>query len=321
MSVASATVPVRGLCHSEGMLDIAIRTENWQKHVRVSEETLRDLVLRIGGDGDRFLVVQRIPDIPDEFIQVWHEDGGGFQLEHRAGAPERHFVVEGGDAERVASVMARWARREVAWDRGLGWAPADLPLPEPVPELAAELRETLEERVRELLRCGYDDRERLAETAEDYLVEGDVRPVSRAQAAALVDRLWLERVHEMADWTGTTDPERITAAFESLERAGITARENFTCCRNCGTTEIGGEGDEDARGFVFFHFQCTEGAANGGALYLLYGGFDGTAKSTVEVGHEVARALRGQGLTVEWDGSPESSMLVTGLDWRKRLTG
>ncbi|MEU8529551.1 MULTISPECIES: DUF6891 domain-containing protein [Streptomyces] len=303
------------------MLDITVRTENWQHHVRVSEETLRDLALRIGGDGDRFLVVQRIPDIPDEFIQVWHEDGGGYQLEHRAGGPERHYVVEGGDAERVAAVIVRWARRETAWDHGLGWALADLPLPEPVPEIDEEIRGVLEDRVRELLRCGYDDRERLSEAAEHHLVEGEVRPVTRAQASALVDRLWLERVEEMAGWAGTTDPERVTAAFETLEGAGITARENFTCCRNCGTTEIGGEGEEDARGFVFFHAQCTEGAANGGPLYLLYGGFDGVAETTTAVGREVTDALRGQGLTVEWDGSPESSILVTGLDWRKRLTG
>ncbi|MFG2333699.1 DUF6891 domain-containing protein [Streptomyces sp. NPDC048604] len=303
------------------MLDIAVRTENWQKHVRVSEDTLRDLALRIGGDGDRFLVVQRIPDIPDEFIQVWHEDGGGYQLEHRAGGPERHFVTEGGDAQKVAAVMTRWARRETAWDRGLGWKPADLPLPEPVPEPDAEVRAVLEERVRELLRCGYDDRERLAETAEEYLVDGEVRPVTRAQAAALVDRLWLARVAESADWEGVTDPERISAAFEALDGAGITARENFTCCRNCGTAEIGGEGGADARGFVYFHSQCTEGAANGGPLFLLYGGFDGTAQSAAEVGREVTEALRGQGLTVEWDGSPESSIQVTGLDWRKRLTG
>ncbi|WP_406860541.1 hypothetical protein ABZO31_08805 [Streptomyces sp. HUAS MG47] len=303
------------------MLDITVRTENRQKHVRVSEDTLRDLALRIGADGDRFLVVQRIPDIPDEFIQVWHEDGGGFQLEHRAGAPDRHYVTEGGDARKVAAVMARWARREVAWDRGLGWQPADLPLPDPVEELDAEVGDVVEERVRELLRCGYDDREWLTETAEEYLVDGEVRPVSRAQAAALVDRLWLERVAESADWVGVTYPERITAAFRALDGAGITARENFTCCRNCGTAEIGGEGDDDARGFVYFHAQCTEGVANGGPLFLLYGGFDGTAESSAEVGREVAEALRGQGLTVEWDGSPESSIQVTGLDWRKRLTG
>ncbi|GAA3642822.1 hypothetical protein GCM10022267_31820 [Lentzea roselyniae] len=44
---------------------------------------------------------------------------------------------------------------------------------------------------------------------------------------------------------GETDPERLTRAFAALREAGITARENFTCCRSCGESEIGGEGGSD----------------------------------------------------------------------------
>ncbi|MFD7980886.1 DUF6891 domain-containing protein [Streptomyces sp. NPDC059071] len=92
--------------------------------------------------------------------------------------------------------------------------------------------------------------------------------------------------------------------------------------RTCGTSEIGAEeGADRARGFVFFHYQCTEGAASGGPLYLLYGGFDRSPDTTAAVGGEVAEALRGQGLTVDWDGDPGQAIRVTGLDWRKRLTG
>jgi hypothetical protein len=46
-----------------------------------------------------------------------------------------------------------------------------------------------------------------------------------------VDRLWLDRLAEQAAWEGVTDPERLALAFGALEEAGITARENFTCCR------------------------------------------------------------------------------------------
>ncbi|MFB8061768.1 hypothetical protein ACFC6U_37145, partial [Kitasatospora purpeofusca] len=56
--------------------EIVVKTENWERHVRVSAENLADLVRRIGADGDRFLVVQRVPDLPDVFTQVWHESGG-----------------------------------------------------------------------------------------------------------------------------------------------------------------------------------------------------------------------------------------------------
>lgn len=46
-------------------LAVKVKTENWQEHARISAGGLRELVHRIGGADDRFLVVQRIPDVPD----------------------------------------------------------------------------------------------------------------------------------------------------------------------------------------------------------------------------------------------------------------
>ncbi|MER7534571.1 hypothetical protein ABTX77_07245 [Streptomyces sp. NPDC097704] len=305
------------------MLDIAVETENQEKHVRPSEEDLTGLVRRIGADGDRFLVLQRIPDLPSVFAQVWHDAGGDYQVEHRAGAPELHFGTRLDDPGRVAEVLAAWARGEDGWDAGPSWENLGFPPAPEAPELPEEIREQLEQRVREQLRCGYADRAGLTRAAQEDVFSPEEYAVSREQAEALVDRLWLERVEEMADWEGPTDPERITAAFTALDAAGILAREHFTCCRNCGTSEIGAEeGAEHARGFVFFHTQCTEGAADGGPLYLLYGRFDHSPETTAAaVGEEVAAALRGQGLSVRWDGDPGQAILVTDLDWRRRLTG
>ncbi|WP_327730106.1 hypothetical protein OG250_32125 [Streptomyces sp. NBC_00487] len=307
-------------------LAVKVDTETGEKHARISAERLRELVCRIGDRGDRFLVVQRIPDIPDVFVQVWHEradDGadGEYQLEYREDR-DRFFGAVLTDPERVAEAMTGWARRTPGWETGIEWTPVEHDAPEEVPELPDDVREQVEERVRELLRCGYDDRARLSEAAEEYLVDGDARPVSRAQARQLVDRLWVERLAEQETWDGVTDPERLTRAFEALQSAhGITARENFTCCRNCGTTEIGAEGSPDARGFVFFHSQCTEGAAAGYGLMLLYGGFDDAAETTTAVGRQVVAALAAEGLSAEWDGDPTKAITVTPLHWHKRLVG
>ncbi|MFI8385647.1 DUF6891 domain-containing protein [Streptomyces sp. NPDC085540] len=190
-----------------------------------------------------------------------------------------------------------------------------------VPALGTEVERELAEAVRGWLRCGYAGRDALTESAEEYLVQGNVRPVSREQAARLVHRLWQERLAEQAAWTGTTDPERITSAFAALEASGITARENFTCCRGCGLGEIWGDGAEDARGFVFFHAQATEGAAGGRDLFLMYGGFEPDEALTVSVGREVVSALDAEGLGWTWGGAAHDAIRVTGLDWRKRLTG
>jgi hypothetical protein len=72
---------------------------------------------------------------------------------------------------------------------------------------------------------------------------------------------------------------------------------------------------------VYFHAQCTDSAAAGHSLTLLYGGFDGSPRTTQAVGREVAAALDRVGLAVDWDGDPGHAITVTPLDWRRRLVG
>ncbi|WP_327246757.1 DUF6891 domain-containing protein [Streptomyces sp. NBC_01320] len=303
------------------MLDIKVETENRQTYTRISAQALSDLVHRIGGEDDHFLVIQRVPDRPGCYVQTWHEHGGDYQLEYRDGVPERHFRVRADSPERVAEVMTRWARQEPEWDAGIVWESAGMPADEPVPAIPAEIEEQLTERVRLALRCGYGTVKSLTELAEDYLVEDGVHPVTAAQARRLVERLWLERVDQQEQWTDVTDADRLERGFARLDGSGITAREHFTCCRSCGLGEIHADGEEDARGFVFFHTQITEAAAGGHGLSLYYGGFDESEATTVAIGREVAAALGAAGLTVKWDGSPDQAIEVTDLDWRKRLVG
>ncbi|GGV44545.1 hypothetical protein GCM10010495_72540 [Kitasatospora herbaricolor] len=305
------------------MLKIVVETENGERHVGVPAEELAGLVQRIGGDGDRFLVVQRIPDLPDVFTQVWHEAGGDYTLQHRTGPTGEHFQVLVDDPDTVTAAMTGWAARTPGWDTTLAWSPLDLgPAPEVPPlDLDEDDRTVLEQRIRVSLAGGYVTRASLAELAEDYLVTAERRPVSRAQAQMLADRMWLERLAEQADWQGETDPERLTRAFTALREAGITAREHFTCCHGCGQAEIGGEGGPDARGFVYFHTQSTDSAAAGHGLTLHYGGFDGSPATTVAVGHEVVAALTAAGLRTDWDHDPGQAITITPLDWRRRLIG
>ncbi|MFI6943141.1 DUF6891 domain-containing protein [Streptomyces sp. NPDC050418] len=303
------------------MLDIKVNTENVQEFVRISAADLTALVARIGGPGDEFLVCRRIPDLPDEFIQTARTRGEGFALEYCDGSTLHHTDLGDDESDRVAAAIVAWARHEEGWEAGFSWEPTQLPASDEVPQLPQAVREEVEEYVRGLLAQGYIGRRELAEAAEEWLVDGNERPVSPAQARLLVDRLWVERVREQDAWEGVTDPERIAAAFTALDAGGITAREHFTCCRTCGLAEIRGAGEEDARGFVFFHFQGTEAAAEHGDLALYYGGFKCTPEYTAKIGHEVVAALQEAGLSTQWSGSPDEAICVQDLDWRRRLVG
>lgn len=308
------------------MLEIVVLTEGEERHVRVSAGELAGLVRRIGAAGDRFLVVQGIPDLPDVVAQVWHEaDEDHYVLQHREPATGHYEVrVDGPDA--VTAALTGWARKEADWDAGLEWealeefdGSAEGPPPIDVDE---EDRRLLEAHVRETLVGGYATIDELVELAEDYLVTEDHSPVSREQATALAHRMWRERVAEQETWEGETDPDRLTRAFTALEEAGVVARENFTCCRNCGQSEIESEAGPGARGYVFFHTQSTDSAAADHGLTLLYGVFDGASENSVAaIGHEVVASLEAVGLQTKWDHDPRTAIVVTPLDWRRRLVG
>jgi len=305
------------------VLAVTVSTERGARHVRPTADELGGLVRGLGGRDGKFLVVQRLPDLPEVYIQVLREAGGEYVLEHRAGGPAWHFQVRLSSVERVVAAMTGWAAGSPGWDDGLTWRSLNFPVPDPPAplELAEAEREQLEARVRLAVAAGYRTRADLAELAEEYLATKERRPVSRPQAEALADRLWTERVREQERWQGETDPERLTAAFAFLEEAGIVAREDFACCRSCGLSEIGAEAPPGSRGFVFFHQQCIEHAAAGQGLSLYYGGFGSAEDTTAAVGREVVTALERAGLPTQWDGNPGTAIKVTPLDWRKRLVG
>ncbi|GLW69260.1 hypothetical protein Kpho02_15590 [Kitasatospora phosalacinea] len=304
------------------MLEIAVQDRSGRVGVRVSEDELRDLVRDMGQWPGAFLVLQRVPDLPDTYAQACPQDGA-WTVEYRDGAPSRHFAARVTELERVAELLTGWARQDADWAAGEEWERLDLgPDPEPAPlELSAQDEEVLVAEVRRLLVGGYATLAQAAEVAEECLVDGEERPVSREQARQLADRMWRERVAEQRTWSGETDPERLTRAFRALDAAGITAREDYACCGSCGYAGIGDEAAPGARGFVFFHAQSTAAVAEGGDLWLYYGGFDGSGRTTAAVGREVVAALAGAGLTTAWNGEPDEAIRVTGLDWRRRLVG
>ncbi|MFG1868676.1 DUF6891 domain-containing protein [Micromonospora arborensis] len=123
-----------------------------------------------------------------------------------------------------------------------------------------------------------------------------------------------------ARWPEVTDNDRLTAAFRTLSAGGLVARENFSCCQNCGTTEIGAEvpRGRSARGYAFYHQQDAEHAVDGSGVHVAYGLFG--EPPTADIGAEVAAALRAEGLPVHWDGKPGTRIRVS-LTWQRRRVG
>lgn len=157
----------------------------------------------------------------------------------------------------------------------------------------------------------------------DYLTDGirsDGGDVDEAAIARTVwdatDSLFAEHVAAQSQWPATTDSDRLTAAFGELGRTGVAAREVFTCCQNCGHSEILDGYKEPPRGYVFYHQQDAERGIAGQGVHLAYSPRDDDAAFA----GEVVEALRRNGLQPRWDGSTETRIFVP-MTWQRRRTG
>ncbi|MEV4923663.1 DUF6891 domain-containing protein [Streptomyces roseoverticillatus] len=331
------------------MLPITINTESGEDRSHVSAEELAGIITRLGGEGDRFAVVERTERAAgagdaksgeagdgtesgdDHYIQTWHEGDGPYEVEYREGTAERHFGVRMESAGEVTAVFVAWARGEEGWADGYAWERVRFPADEaeeaeeePGPGLDPELLADAEAEAGRMIRCGFGTAEEITEAVSDHFHADGGTPLSVPAARRIVRRLWRERLAEQECWPEVTDADRVAAAFAALNGSGVTARMHFACCGNCAFAEIGGEAAEGDHGFVFFYHDDTRHAADGGGLLLSYGahgkdGEEGGDEAAAAVGREVVAALTTAGLSAQWDGDPDRSIRVEPLDWRRRL--
>jgi hypothetical protein len=135
-------------------------------------------------------------------------------------------------------------------------------------------------------------------------------------------------IAEQASWPKITDCDRLTMAFEALEEEGIVCRENLSCCTRCGYFEIGAEIEElieedeefEPTGYAFYHEQDVESAVEGDEFAIAFGSWhagDAGDAASRAVGRKVVKAIRAQGLKVQWNRTADQRIKVS-LDWKKR---
>jgi hypothetical protein len=190
--------------------------------------------------------------------------------------------------------------------------------PRPKPSLD-EILQDLRSHIREKVDAAFDDEEDILQSAVDYLTGEADEETRRLYAQGYLKEELDRHRAEQATWPPKTDCDRLDAAFAELDRAGIVARQNFTCCQNCGSHEIGDEIKATKEkgitpiGYTFYHMQDTEGAVNGSGLYLAYAG----KTDAVAVANQIIDALRRHGLEPKWDGNLDTRIFVP-IDWKRR---
>jgi hypothetical protein len=192
------------------------------------------------------------------------------------------------------------------------------------PSLEPTDLDDLRDFIRVQVAAGYSSLPQLVEEAVDVFADTTLPPGAlRAAAASLAAEALSAHLSDQVSWPDTTDCDRLDAAFGALDAAGIVARQNFSCCGNCGATEILDEMDQAAkdgatvRGYTFFHVQDTEHAVEGELLFLSYGSGDGDKEAAVAVGNEIVAALRDHGLHPTWNGR-HANRIGLPLVWQRR---
>jgi hypothetical protein len=174
-----------------------------------------------------------------------------------------------------------------------------------------------------LVKEGFESAHEIVENATEYALDryerDDLRPMINRITADLLTAYRAEQ----ATWMSPTDCDRLDEAFAALNGQGIVARQDFSCCNNCGFTEIWDEVEEVEKrqrveGYVFYHLQGTERAVESGQLLMAYGCVDDDKEALDRIANRIVRELRRVGLNASWQGTAEHPIVVEGLAWRHR---
>src|SRR5215472_7165160 len=160
--------------------------------------------------------------------------------------------------------------------------------------------------------------------ATEDLVASDREGIS-ADLMALIAAEESRYLAEQAKWPPITDCDSIRAAFERLESLGILARENTGYDMSDVRDEMdqlaraANSSERPVRGWVTFHGQDIERAVDGGGLFLAYApiGSD-DQEAWRSLGAEIASSLRAEGLSVDWNESPNRRLHLPEIVWRRR---
>lgn len=189
----------------------------------------------------------------------------------------------------------------------------------PMEKTLEDLRSFIALRIRE----GFESVHGVVEDATHYAFETHGHDDLQTTIKSLVAELLAAHRAQQKDWEYPTDCDRLDEAFANLNEQGIVARQNFSCCNNCGFTEIWDEvAKEEKRhpieGYVFYHLQCTERAIKSGQLLLAYGCVEEDTALFIQVANKIVAELRRVGLDANWQGTASHPIVVDGIVWQKR---
>ena len=168
--------------------------------------------------------------------------------------------------------------------------------------------------------------EEIEERAYDEIEEGQDAVVAELRKYAR--ELYAKRKAEEAKWKKPTMNDRIDAAFDALNAAGIVAMQNAGYTMSAGWEDCNAEAHdleaigERPRGATFYHGQDLERGVKNEGLMLVYGAYeDDDAKhdaASLAIAREVIETLARYGVKTKWNGKVETRVQILPFKWQNR---
>jgi hypothetical protein len=197
----------------------------------------------------------------------------------------------------------------------------------PGDKLETEAREMLQR----YLRAGFHSIDEAKATVTEILSDDSDPELVRSIVERVAPDCARAHEQESSAWPSFTDCDRLDAAFEELNAIGIMARHNWTCCGTCGRAEMPDEFNRidgmwdgvPVIGYVFYHQQDSENAAEGSSLYINYGSCEEApdeatySQMSVSIAQTACEVIKKHGLDVDWDGSISTRPRIE-ITWQRR---
>ena len=153
----------------------------------------------------------------------------------------------------------------------------------------------------------------------DDIIEEEVDESAMRQA---IDSEFARKAEEEQAWPSVTDCDRLDSVFLKLDKSGICACQNAGYTMSDGYSDVTealvNRGKHKYHGYCFFHGQDIERAIEGHGLSVAFGDLNDVVEKMIDVGHSVKQALEEAGFEVEWDGTADTRLNISKINWQRR---
>jgi uncharacterized protein DUF6891 len=187
-----------------------------------------------------------------------------------------------------------------------------------------ERREEARDSIRFRVWSGYYDAHEVFDSIVDDVWFDRDEEDDKWLRSAIRREFQLKRKAERS-WPAVTSCDRLDGVFEALRSQGILTRHRCGLTIQDGLDVIHGLQEEAGGkrsgliGYCFYHLQDMEAAMWGETgLWLAFGSFPPSRKGAVAVGQTVRKEFERAGFMVDWDGTADTRLLLTGFRWQRR---